>query len=475
VLANWLLTHHVNVFAAIGLDQLGSTTGSLRVAMTPSGDRTPPLGLVAIARGATMAEGGTASLESTLTQTLRLGVPVTLFEHGQLVQRGLPAVTITSGSERLPSGRSQLDEQRLAQGVRSIERTLEGLDAMDSLQSAGKTWAWSGARAWRGWALKILIASLLLPVWLAGVDMFARYRRSWHVLAAVGSVARAMLAGVWAIGSLWALTSLGLLNESADLPPSPALVHTPSAIRLTPWVVLVVVGWLLARGPDWRRRGGGGRDHATLVVGLLVLVLLATVALAVNPFAVAFAVPALHAWLWLASRRVWSRRAVVMAWTAASVGPLVACMAVAGPLGTGTGTPWYLFDLLALRDMPPALGLLLAPAVGVGVLLLLAALDVVHLPALHRLTGSGAPRRRRLAAVPTARSRISSVRGAASSSLRSAMSPLRDLAAGARTATKPPSPRRASARDREPDTTTPAQRAHLRALERERRRQKARR
>lgn len=377
------------VTAIIGIDRVGGD-GQLRVDASPSGPHAPPLGLVQAATGSVDAEGGDPSTGSVLSQIARLAAPVTLREHGQLLAQGLPALTITAGDDQLrASGDTKPTTASVGAGVRSVQRLIGTIEQLDQMQSAGKTWVASDQRVYRGWALKILIASLLIPVWVAAVDMLVRHRRGWNLALAIGTAARAMLAGVAAITALWLLGWIGLLPASTDRPPNPGALDDVHVFAMVVWVLVVTAAWLLARGPDWRRQrlasrsSAIGPDTPELVVTLVGLVVVSVLSLAVSPYAVLFIAPALHLWICIPSWRVvFSPARATAIWCAGFVGPVLAMLAVAARADSGLGTGWFAVQLLQTRTVPPMLALLIGAGGGLCLLLLLAARGRVAHPAL---------------------------------------------------------------------------------------------
>jgi len=379
------------VVAVIELDRIGAG-GALRVDAAPSGEYAPPLGLVRAARDAVASESGRAADGASAgAQLVQLAAPITLREHGQLVSEGLPALTLTAGDDQLREAGDpkRADPVAVGKGLRSVQRLVGTLDQLDQIQSAGKTWIASDRRVYRGWALKILIASLLVPAWIAAVDLLVRHRRGWNLLAALGTCARAMLAGMFSVVSLWAIGAVGLLPRTGDRPPNPGALDDVHWIGLGLWLTATCVAWLLARGPDWRRHRrqvvpAGGADTPELVLVLVSLIVLTVLALAINPYTVLFAVPALHAWLWLASRRVFGRLAVWSVWGVGLTAPLFAVLAIGARGDAGMGSAWFALQLVQTRTIPPLLALLIGAAGGLGTLLIIAALGRVGEPALPR-------------------------------------------------------------------------------------------
>lgn len=383
------LARRGGVVAVIGIDRLGAG-GELRVDASPSAEFAPPLGLVRAATGSVDAEGGDPSIGGVMSQVVRLAAPVTLREHGQLLARGLPALTVTAGDDQLrTNGDTKADAGDVGAGVRAMQRLIGTLEQVDQLQSAGKTWVASERRVYRGWALKIFVASLLIPVWLAAVDMLVRHRRGWNLAAAVGTAARAMLAGIAAVAALWVLAGFGLLPGSGDRPPNPGTLDDVRVFTVLVWGLIVAAAWLLARGPDWRRqrqasrRAAIGPDTPELVVAVVGLVIVSVLALAVSPYTVLFIVPALHVWMCIPSWRiVFSPRRATLVWAAGLVGPILALIAVGARSDTGLGAGWFAMQLLQTRTIPPLLALLIGCGGGLLGLLLVAARGRVAHPAL---------------------------------------------------------------------------------------------
>lgn len=379
------------VIAAVALDRVGLGSGPLRVPLTSSGRFAPPLGLYVAAQRSVAAEGGSSATPSAAKQLLQLALPITLYEHGQLVRNGIPAVALTSARERYePTRELEATPQALGAGVRALQQLTSTLDGLDALQSAGKTYVLTDDRVYRGWALKIAIASMLFPFWITLVAYVARWRNRWNLAASTGSVTRAMIAGLWALMSLWALGILGVLPRSTEYAPHPQTMLDAPALGLLLWTVLAAAGWVLARGPDWRHALASETtshdlNRGVLVVSLLVLGVLSALALAVNPFAVLFALPALHAWLCLCSRHAYGWRRVSAIWSAGLLGPLVAYALTSARLDLGAGGPWYFLQLVLSRTLPAAQSMLLFCGAAVAILVLVASLHRVGAPSIIRI------------------------------------------------------------------------------------------
>jgi hypothetical protein len=111
----------------------------------------------------------------------------------------------------------------------------------------------------------------------------------------------------------------------------------------------VAGGWVLARQRLAPRRQVGAEEAiAGETAALLMLGLLGLLVAALNPFALLFVLPALHAWLWLPSLRG-ARLAIRLAVLAVGLlGPLLVVGSLAWRYGLGFDAPWYLLELVGL-------------------------------------------------------------------------------------------------------------------------------
>jgi hypothetical protein len=388
-LAERLRARGQTTVAVIGLDRIAHGTAPVHVPWTASGRWAQPIGLTRLAEESVAAEGGSSDGPSILGQFIRLATPVTLYEQGRLVEEGLPSVMITSAPERRSAPPRHPDLDSVTSSVRAAQRTVSALDAVDTLQSAGKTYVVGERRAFRGWAIKIFLATLLLPFGIVTVDLLARQLRRGRTSRAVGSVVRCALAGMWVVASLWLLASIGVLPAAGDRPPVSA-IDMPNPVALGVWLALCVGGWLLMRGPDWRYQVMGDdpamdRSRTTLAVSLVAMGLLAVLTLAINPYAVVFVAVPLHVWLLLASRRTATKSACWSVWAAGLLGPLLAFMAVTARFDIARReSVWYWVQLVQSGTIPAPMGLLIGAGAGLSLLICVTALGWLERPAIAR-------------------------------------------------------------------------------------------
>ena len=305
--------------------------------------------------------GRTARRPSLLAQLVDLGFPFTLGEQGPFVARGVPAVTVTTGGERPPSSFTDrpkdLDLAHLTQLGRAAQELVGSLDQGLELGRGTPGLVWAGGRAVRGWAIELLLISLLVPFFVVVVDLLAHTRRRRiRIAPAFRSLASRLAFWLFA-GIVFALFGLaGAWPGGPARPPNPA---TPAAgnwavLPLLLLVAVVAAGWLVSRQRLVRRRPVSLEEElAGSVAALLGCGAVALLVLATNPYALLFCLPALHAWLWLPQVRTRSALRRTLVFAIGLIGPLLPLLSLAFRFGLGFDAPWYLLELVSLRYVTP--------------------------------------------------------------------------------------------------------------------------
>jgi Peptidase family M28 len=271
---------------------------------------------------------------STLSQLAHLALPLTAGEQGVLGAHGIPAVLVQVSGERPPAAGEALSATRLQNFGRAVLSSVYALDGNPSLgavagggagggaagnASAGGGGVGAGSLAAGGggldtalpiqrkllpaWALRLILATLLLPPLLVLVDGFARARRR---RLAVGRRLRWALACALPFLLVAVLTRLLGVSGALAAPAGPVLAQAlPSGAVAVEAVLapllLLVLCWLawppLARGLRLHPRAD---DDAAALALLLVLLAVTVVVWVFNPFTALLLLPALHLWLPLA-------------------------------------------------------------------------------------------------------------------------------------------------------------------------------
>jgi hypothetical protein len=203
------------------------------------------------------------------------------------------------------------------------------------------------------WALRLLVAALLLGPLIVVADALARLRRRgepigrwtlWTLSCALPFFAAALFAAL--------LGRLGVLGAASSVPAPPsALPVGGSAVSAVVSVALVLgLAWLV-----WprlvRRLGLGVRPDPDAAGPPMLAVLLGVciVVWATNPFTALLVLPALHLWLLLAAPELRPRPVAALALVALALVPLgLLVFHYAHQLGLGPGdVAWMAVLLLA--------------------------------------------------------------------------------------------------------------------------------
>lgn len=276
-------------------------------------------------------------------QFARLAFPLTVGEQGALGAAGLPAVLLSVSGERGPGGADAVDPDRFTAMGRAVLRSITALDNRSQAPRAPRAEVLAAGKLAPGWAVRLLVGALILPVAMAAIDGFARVRRRRHP---VGMWIAWVLSGAApfavAVVFAFALVVAGLI---ATVPPSAAPVgavplHTRGVVALVSVALVIVLGWLTVRPlllSIFSVRGDPGSPGAAAAL-TLVLVIVTTIVWVFNPFAAVLLLPALHAWMLLTVPEVRIRRSAATAVVILTLLPAAAVVVYyAVALGLGPG------------------------------------------------------------------------------------------------------------------------------------------
>jgi hypothetical protein len=344
------------IVAVVNLDALAGP-GPPRLELAGDRPRSPAPVLVATA-SARMLEQTRARPRHPgfLGQLVDLGFPFTLYEQGPFIARDLPAVTLTTGGNRPPPAVGdtaiRLGAPKLAKMGRAAQELLgslnQGLEAAPGTTSA----VWAGERVVRGWALELVLISVLLPFVVAAVDLFALTRRYGLRLTPALRALRSRLA-FWAyVGIVFTcFRLLGAFGGGPPRPPNPAAPNAGDwpAFALAGFLVLLAAGWLVERYRLRPRRPVAQEEVvAGQTVALLTLAIVALLVVGTNPFGLIFVLPALHVWLWLPQVQRSHPLARLALFAVGLLGPAIVIFSLAWRFGLGLDAPWYLLELVVV-------------------------------------------------------------------------------------------------------------------------------
>ena len=275
-------------------------------------------------------------LPSLATQVLDLGLPFAADEQGRLLGHHLAAVTLTTpGAATVSASDSQVATGRLEAMGEAAEALVDSLDASAGGALRTPDGLFFGDRAVSGWAVRLTLILLVVPITLAVVDLLVRCRRRRVALASAFRSIRTRLL-IWAFaGALLALAAVvGVLPTGASL-PLPAYtsaVADPPTGALVAMAAGFVLVWLAGRRRIVPRRPASPDERlAGLAAALALLCGVAVVLAIAKPYALVFVLPSLYAWPWLRVERIaWHGIALFLAGLA---GPVVGLAVLAHQVG----------------------------------------------------------------------------------------------------------------------------------------------
>jgi hypothetical protein len=328
--------------------------------------------------------GGDPGAPSTIGQLAHLAFPFATGEQGSLNAQGLQSVLVQASSERAPPAGEAVSEQRLEGFGRAALTAVDALDTAPDIAAKKQTGVVLGRKTIPEWALRLLLAALLIPPLVLAADGYARLRRrrgsdgdralarglGWTAACALPFFAAAIFA-----------KALGWLGA---LPAAPAMPTTLSALPLDGGAVRAVLAVALALGLGWlgwpaivRALGLTVRpdDDADGLAMLTLLLGLGVVVWALNPYAALLVLGALHLWLLIVDPQLRPRPPVALALVALALVPLALLLAFyARELGIGPGgVAWEAVLLLAGGHIGIAATLLWSLACGCAVAAMLLA------------------------------------------------------------------------------------------------------
>jgi hypothetical protein len=349
--------------AAIVLGDLAGAYAS-RPFVVPYSDGfgSAPLQLQRTLADAIMHEAGTQpGAPSTIGQLAHLAFPFAVGEQGVLDESGIPAVLVQVSGEPGPpappvrsavSALQDVSAERLQGFGRGVLSAVDALDSAPDVSQSMQTGVLLQRKTVPPWALRLLVATLLLAPLIVAADGLARLRR------------RRLPVGRW---TLWTLSCalpflvcalfahlLGLLGILAA-PPVPVLpgampFHGTAATAVLAVALVFALAWLLW-GVLVRRLRWGVRPDPEVAGLSMLLVLLGTCVLVSveNPYTAMLMLPALHLWLLVVSPELRPRRLWSLGLVALGLAPLALLVAFyAHQLGLGPGgVAWTAVLLLA--------------------------------------------------------------------------------------------------------------------------------
>ena len=322
-------------------------------------------------------EGNLEALLPTVpAQVLRLAVPTSSGSQGPFVERGVPGITVSAAGDSAAAPNDTLDNvstETLTKVGSTVQAMVMAIDDTTSPGArSGGTIFLTRSRTLPGGSLALILAAFLLPLAGVTVDLFAHGRRARVKLRpAVARSALHLAPWLVLLAIVYLANLLGQLPHSpgAVIPPGSRVVDNPRYLRVVILVALLVLAYAYAVAVERRLERRVATDpRATIFIAHAFLVLVALLALLINPYAVLLILPAAIIWP-LAKPGGWAR-SIVPAYLGLIMIPVV-LIYYATLLGLGGKVWWYFFLLLENRTIP-------ASAVLLGVLFLSTAGILAH-------------------------------------------------------------------------------------------------
>jgi hypothetical protein len=292
------------------------------------------------------------------SQWARLAFGATVSEQGPLVAADLPAALLSVGGERPPPADDPIVPTRMQSFGRAALRALTALDNAPDLEGPASSHGVVTLRkVLPAWAVRLLVAALLLAPLLVTVDGLARVRRRhvavvpwlWWLVAVAAPLAVA-LAFAWVMGFT------GLLPATPPEPVASGAIAFDAEARVAAGAVVLVavLGWIVLRPALLRNAGMPSRPPRLQGEGAGIALLLMWCALALvlwlgNPYAAALLVPGAHLLLAVVAPEVRLRRGLAVGLVALAALPFVMVdVSIAGQLGLSPGHfAWFCLLLVA--------------------------------------------------------------------------------------------------------------------------------
>ena len=268
--------------------------------------------------------GSDPGAPSTIGQFAHLAFPLAGGEQGPLNASGLPAVLVQASGERGPAPSEAVSGERLQGLGRAVLSSVDALDSAPDLPHAQQTGVLIERQVLPAWAVRLLVAALMLGPLLVAVDAFARLRRRrepvgrWTVWTLACSLPF-LLCGLFAY-------LLGLIGAVPATPVLPTAAPLDGAAARAVAVVALGLGLAWLVWPALVRRFGFSVRPSSEAAGLsmlLVLLVICVVVWAVDPFSALLLLPALHLFLVIVSPELRPRRLGALALVALALLPLL--------------------------------------------------------------------------------------------------------------------------------------------------------
>ena len=254
-----------------------------------------------------LQRGGAGRSPGAPAQWTRLALPIGVGDQAPFLDAGLNALRLSGSGELPPHGRQPAaSADRIGSIGRATLRTVFAYDAAGDVRESPSSFVLIAQDLLPRWSIALLCLTLLLPLFAASIDAFARVRRRREPVV---PWLRQLLAGVVPFAVAWVLAQfLVLVGEVPDapsvaLPPGVHPLHGSGWVALALCALFFVASWVFVRPRLAGERPSFDRPGVGAALGLLLSVV-AFLLWIVNPFAAFAFLPAFHLWFLVCGARV---------------------------------------------------------------------------------------------------------------------------------------------------------------------------
>ena len=355
------LQQPVDAIIVLG-DLAGPVTTDQLVTGWASSAGAAPLVLSRTVATALRAETGLkAASPLARSELARFAWPVTIGQQGPPIADGIATVLLSASGELPPAGDAPVDSTQLQGFGRAALRSITALDQNPRIAGASPSLDLVVTRKLLPpWAIRLLVAALLLPALLTAADGFARLRRERSPVARwIVWVLAAALPFALAAIFIRALGLFGALNATAPPAAPGSLPFTTAGIgAIVSALVIFALAFLVLRPVINRALAVSDSSPApgAALAPPLIACLASAVVWAFNPYAAVLLILPANIWLLVGARELPLRRRWATFWILFSLLPILAVALVYLDQFSLSvpGLLWFIFLSLA-GGTPPLL------------------------------------------------------------------------------------------------------------------------
>ena len=243
---------------------------------------------------------------SAVSQLVHLALPLAVGEQGVLEQGGIPAVLVGASGEAGTGAHERVSSERMEGLGRSVLSAVDALDTAANVPATAQSGIVLSHQELPGWALRLLVLMLMVPVLVTAADGLARLHRRGVRVAHLAGWTLSCAAPFFAC-ALFAYV-LGFLGVLGGAPGAAAVlarampVGATAAIALLTTALVFVLAWMgwssLVRTLRWGARPDPDAAGLATVSVALALALLVWIG---NPLTALLLIAPLHVFLVLST------------------------------------------------------------------------------------------------------------------------------------------------------------------------------